>query len=317
MTRPRVSICIPTYEPSPTFLAELLDSIERQRYPALEVVVFDDASRRDVAGMVGHRPGVRFRRGDANVGMVGNWNRAVEASTGELAMVVHQDDVLEAGLLNAYTAEFDRDDDVVLCSCAEVFVDEEGRVSQRREPVNRRSHIYRRRRRYVLEHRELVRLSLRNGQAYGEPSAVMFRRAAFDRVGGYDGSFEHAADVDFNLRVAELGKAVYLATPLLRRRRHPSNLTRAHVISGATSRDRQRLFQRHAEAADLSRADLGRIRVALVSHAAYDSARAVRSRRYGVARENLKMAWSHARNPVRFYVEHLREVVTGVNVDER
>src|SRR5205814_5089086 len=116
--------------------------------------------------------------------------------------------------------------------------------------------------------------------AFGEPSAVMFRRAAFDAVGGYDTQFEHAADVDFNLRVARVGKAVYVAAPLLRRRLHVASLTRSHVASGASSRDRVRLYRRHADDAGLSQVELGRVRVALVSHAGYDAARALRWGRY-------------------------------------
>ena len=320
MTRPTVSICIPTHEPDERHLALLLSSIEDQQYPNLEVVVSDDASSADVGGMFGadgERLGLRFRRNDVNAGMVGAWNLAVRASQGELAMLVHQDDVLVPGLVESYVSEFEEDNTVVLCSCAEIFIDADGRPAQRRESVNRRSHIYRHSRRYVLDHAELVRLCLRNGQAYGEPSAVMFRRSAFDTVGGYDAEFEHAADVDFNLRVARLGNAVYLATPLLQRRLHGGNLTRAHIADGAQSRDRVRLYGRHAPDVDLSAADTGRIRVALVSHATYDAARAVRLRRYDVARENLSTAWQYARNPPRLYWERLRELVSGVNLDER
>jgi len=319
MNRPRISVCIPTYEPDPTFLAELLSSIAEQRYPRLQVVVSDDASSADVASMLrcADQLDIRFRRNEVNVGMVGNWNLAVEASEGTLVMVVHQDDVLEPGLLDAYVSEFEQDSTVVLCSCAEVFIDAHGNPADHREKVNGRSRIYRQLRRYVLDHDEMVRLNLRNGQAFGEPSAVMFRRETFDAVGGYDPAFEHAADVDFNLRAVGLGKAVYLANAFLRRRWHSDNLTWSHVADGASSRDRVRMFQRHAPQAEISPRELARVRVALVSHAVYDAARAVRRRRYDVAKENVSAVVSYARNPWRLYLERLREIVSGVNIDER
>src|SRR5438067_8992700 len=170
MKGPTVSICIPTYEPDPTFLTQLLSSIAEQRFTNLEVVVCDDASRSDVSSMLRRISGaleVRYRRNDVNAGMVGNWNAAVAASTGALVMVVHQDDVIGPGLIDRYVSEFETDSTVVLCSCAEVFIDAKGNRADVREMVNRRNRIYRRKQRYVLDHHELVRLCLRNGQAFG------------------------------------------------------------------------------------------------------------------------------------------------------
>ncbi|MGZ4964488.1 MAG: ATP-binding cassette domain-containing protein, partial [Limisphaerales bacterium] len=86
--------------------------------------------------------------------------------------------------------------------------------------------------RYVLDHAEVVRLSLRNGQGFGEPSAVMFRRSVFTAVGGYDPLFEHAADVDFNLRASQHGRSVYLRHAYLRRRWHDEGFTRTNFNTG-------------------------------------------------------------------------------------
>ena len=119
---------------------------------------------------------ITLSRNEHNLGMVGNWNRAVAAGHGELTMLVSQDDELGAGMLAAYTAEFAADPTVVLVSGAEEFIDEESRPLPRKLSVGHRHNVFVHRDRYVLDHAELVRLSLRNGQGFGEPSAVMFRR---------------------------------------------------------------------------------------------------------------------------------------------
>jgi GT2 family glycosyltransferase len=171
--------------------------------------------------------------------------------------------------------------------------------------------------RYVLDHAELVRLSLRNGQGFGEPSAVMFRRSAFESVGGYDPRFEHAADVDFNLRASALGRSVYLRHAYLRRRWHEGGLTRANVGSGALARDRLRLYERYHGTEGLTDRDRAEARSALASHSVYDALRATRARQWNVARValgNLRTGW---RAPLRVHVAHAREILTHRNPDER
>ncbi len=316
---PTVSICIPLFNSQPRFLEPLFASIAAQGLgDELEVVVIDDASDIDP------RPGIGSLQGDlhpvlernpSNLGMVANWNRAVARSTAELVMLVCQDDVLDDGMVERYVQEFRDDPDVVICGGAEVFIAEHGELIDREHSVTQRSRVYRHRERYELTVDELTRLCLRNGQAFGEPSAVMFRRFAFDRVGGYRSRYEHAPDLDFNLRCAALGIAAYLNHPYLRRRIHPDNLTWGHIASGASSRDRVQFHEEYVPSVDpLTRR---RARVTIVSFALNDARRALAAHRWGVARLNLRTAWHYKANSPSRYLEHLWELWTKKNVDER
>jgi O-antigen biosynthesis protein len=257
-----------------------------------------------------------WTRNDANLGMVGNWNRAVRAGTGALAMCVSQDDELGAGMLAAYVAEF-ADPGVALVSSAEEFIDDDGRPLPRRLHVGHRHHVFVERDRYVLDHTELVRLSLRNGQSFGEPSAVMFRRSVFDGIDGYDASFEHAADVDFNLRASAYGRAVYLRRPYLRRRWHTGGLTRTNLGSGAVARDRFRIYERYRGTPGLTEHDRAEARVALASHSVYDAARAARAQQWPVVRAALGNLRVGLRAPLGVHAAHVTEIVTRRNKDRR
>jgi glycosyltransferase involved in cell wall biosynthesis len=326
---PRVSVCVPLFRPDPHYLARLVESVASQEYPDLEVVMVDDASPGlDAAAFDAlliplrdqlARAGCAFvaARNERNLGMVGNWNAAVAAGTGELTMCVSQDDELGSGMLTAYVAEFVADRGVVLVSGAEQFIDEASRPLDRRLNVGHRHHVFVRDARYVLDHEELVRLSLRNGNAFGETSAVMFRRSVFAAVGGYDPLFEHAADVDFNLRASALGRAVYLRAPYLRRRWHAGGLTRANLASGAVARDRLRLYERYRGTDGLTEHDRAEARSALASHSVYDAARAARVRQWSVARLALDNLRAGARAPLRVHAGHVAEIVRRRNRDER
>jgi GT2 family glycosyltransferase len=309
-------------------LARLVDSFAQQHHPGLEVVMVDDASpglddagldallapfaeRASAAGFT-----LSWTRNDTNLGMVGNWNRAVRAGSGDLAMCVSQDDELASGMLAAYVAEL-ADPGVVLVSSAEEFIDEDGRPLPRRLHVGHRHHVFVERDRYVLDHAELVRLSLRNGQSFGEPSAVMFRRSVFNSIDGYDASFEHAADVDFNLRASTYGCAVYLRRPYLRRRWHAGGLTRTNLGSGAVARDRLRLYDRYRETPGLTEHDRAEARVALASHSVYDAVRAARAQQWPVVRSALGNLRVGLRAPLGTHAAHVGEIVTRRNKDRR
>jgi GT2 family glycosyltransferase len=326
---PSVSLCVPLYRPEPRYLARLVDSIAAQGYHDLEVVMVDDASPgldsealdamlaplRD--RLAADRVNFVWTRNSSNLGMVGNWNRAVATGSGELSMCVSQDDELEPGMLAAYTAEFVADPTVVLVSGAEQFIDEAGRPLARKLNVGHRHFVFVRDHRYVLDHQELVRLSLRNGQAFGETSAVMFRRSAFDAVGGYDSAFEHAADVDFNLRASALGWAVYLRHPYLRRRWHAGGLTRTNLETGAVARDRVRLYERYRGTVGLTERDRAEARSALATHSLYDAVRAARAGQWDVARLAIQNLRIGARAPLPVHAAHVAEIVRHRNRDER
>jgi glycosyltransferase involved in cell wall biosynthesis len=100
MSRPRVSICIPTYN-GQSVLAETLESIIQQHRPGLEVVVCDDCSRDSTYELAEEYarkyPFVRAVRNEQNLGMDGNFTQSVLHGAGAYVWLSGQDDVFEAG----------------------------------------------------------------------------------------------------------------------------------------------------------------------------------------------------------------------------
>lgn len=94
---PGVTILIPTYNHA-RFIGRAIHSGLMQDYPALEVVVCDDASNDETAAIAGrwsHDPRFRYVRRTTNVGRVGNYRRAVEHdATGQWVLVLDGDDHL-------------------------------------------------------------------------------------------------------------------------------------------------------------------------------------------------------------------------------
>lgn len=319
-TSPTVAVCVPLYDPDPSYLHALFASIATQRGPEVVVHARDDASPAgDAAGLaraVAAEVGLPIdaRRGGCRLGAVANWNAVVAQSDAPLVMLVSQDDLLGPGMIGAYVAEL-ADPGVVMVSGGELFIDGEGAPRTERGSVAHRHRVFVQHDRYRMGRAELTRLCLRHGQAFGEPSAVMFRRAAFDAEEGYDPAFAHAADVDLHLRLARHGDAVYLRHPHLRRRRHPAMLTVSHLVDGARAGDRRRLLARHGT--DLDEAGRAEARAALALRGVLDLARATAARR----RAGLEPAWQNVRlgagAPGRAHLGEWRAVLARRNEDER
>jgi hypothetical protein len=95
-----VSVCIPTYNGAAT-LAQTLDSIARQAFDGLEVVVCDDASTDDTAKLAEdyarRHSYVRLIRNADNLGMDRNFARTAMHARGTYLWWSGQDDIFEEG----------------------------------------------------------------------------------------------------------------------------------------------------------------------------------------------------------------------------
>ena len=107
MTRPLVSICIPTYE-RPADLETAIASVLVQG-DDLEVVVSDNArSGEQVVARLAD-PRIRYFRNPENLGPIGNTNAALDRARGRYLGVLHDDDRLLPGFLDCVLLAFDSD----------------------------------------------------------------------------------------------------------------------------------------------------------------------------------------------------------------
>ena len=97
MVYPKVSIIIPTYN-RVSYLLQAIESALAQDYPNLEVIVSDNASTdttREVVRKYVKDPRFKYFRNEKNLGMAGNWRRALyEYAVGDWAMLLSDDDYL-------------------------------------------------------------------------------------------------------------------------------------------------------------------------------------------------------------------------------
>ena len=99
---PAITFAIPYYA-GIDYLRRAIASVQAQTRDDWECVVVDDAGPESAAAAVlalGD-PRVRYERNPANLGLGGNWNRAVGLATAPLVTLVHADDELLPGYADA------------------------------------------------------------------------------------------------------------------------------------------------------------------------------------------------------------------------
>ena len=92
MSVPTVSVLIPCYN-AERFIGETLESVFRQTWPGIEVIVVDDDSRDESVTEVRRFPGVRLIRQD-HAGAAAARNRAYAESSGAFIQILDADDLI-------------------------------------------------------------------------------------------------------------------------------------------------------------------------------------------------------------------------------
>ena len=252
---PAVSVCIPTYN-GERFISQAIESVLAQTFRDFELVVVDDASTDETLQRVStfSDPRIRVIRNDRNLGLAGNWNKAVESCTAPIVKLLCHDDLLYPESLRLQLAAM-ADPNVALVSARRRVINESGKVIIRSRGAKAGR----------LPGQQMIRNIVRSGtNPLGEPSAVLFRRAMHKQVGGFLGDRPYMIDVDFYCRLLELGDSVALPEVLCAFRIWGSALSSR--LASSQARQAREFFKdvqaRHPEL--ITAADLrsGRLRAA-------------------------------------------------------
>ena len=224
MTAPLVSICVPTYNRS-SFLRDSLESIQRQDYPRLEVLISDNASSdeteqvcTDAAAGDGR---IRYVRQPRNIGMHANHNFLIEESRGEFLAFFHDDDLYRPEIVSAYVRFLTSWPNVGLVCSDWDLIDDAGRVigsRRHRVPPVTKGHDY-------------IDRTLRSGQSSLGCPGTMIRRSALADI-----RFDESGSIGFGdfavwFQVAEGADVGHVEGELWQYRLHGASLSRRTITA--------------------------------------------------------------------------------------
>jgi glycosyltransferase involved in cell wall biosynthesis len=209
-TSPTVSVVMTVWN-GEKHIAESIDSILRQTYQDLELVIVDDGSTDGTCGVVESFPDPRLRLfRQPHCGIVPSANFGVGQARGTYIARLDADDISLPDRLARQVEALERNPRAVLCyTDFQIFGEDAG-------PGRKMAHMAR--------DSALVLIQM----CYRCPfmhSSVLYRRAAFDQGGGYLEKFAVAEDFNLFTRLIRLGPFVGLPLKLLKYRRHLGSTT--------------------------------------------------------------------------------------------
>jgi glycosyltransferase involved in cell wall biosynthesis len=197
--RPLISICVPAYR-KPAYVTRLLDSVARQTYKRVEVVISDDTPDESVKIAIEpykNQLDIKYYHNSPSLKSPVNWNNALDKASGDLVQLLHQDDWLETDdALAAYVDAFSANPGADFVFCRNTAI-EEGRDPLTLQALPRLLRDMSQRPNHILR-----------ANVIGPPSNTMVRARVKTR---YDERYIWLVDVDYYVSLLKTGyKYVYL-----------------------------------------------------------------------------------------------------------
>ncbi|MBI2798838.1 MAG: glycosyltransferase [Gammaproteobacteria bacterium] len=227
---PIVSICIPTYNGT-RYLEACLDSVLSQTYKDIEILMVDDGSTDTTFEILERYAAsdqrIRLIRNKNNLGLVGNWNRCIELARGEWIKFVFQDDLIAPTCVEEMLTASTPDSWLIVCRRAFIFENGTPEVTRRyyeQHPDPER--VFGTGVTYVASGAvSATAIDLFGVNFFGEPTATLIRREAFERHGLFNSELAQICDTEYWVRLAAHHGFTYL----------PKTLASFRVHAGSTS----------------------------------------------------------------------------------
>jgi glycosyltransferase involved in cell wall biosynthesis len=225
---PRISVVVPSYNQG-HFLPDTLESIFRQNYPNLEVVVIDGGSTDQSVDVIrSYAPRLKHWQSERDGGQSAAINAGMTHCSGDVVAWLNSDDFYWSDSLwvvgRAWTAHPHRG----------LYIGNGLRHDQRTGKSVP----------FLPRHMALNRAALRDGPDYLLQPSTFFLREAWEKVGGLDNDLRFCMDWDIFLRIAQRYPVVLINEFLGVSREYEETKTRSGKMTRAI--EIIRMTQRHA-----------------------------------------------------------------------
>ncbi|HSD06127.1 glycosyltransferase [Flavobacterium sp.] len=199
------------------YVAESLNSVINQSYPAIELIIVDDCSSDDSKEVIRkwliNYPEIRFITNETNLGNTKSFNKALKHAQGEFIIDLATDDIL---LPNCVALQINTFNNSPYKNLGAVYgnvelISANGTFDSYYFPVNNQKK--------VIEKRitgDIYQSVLSGGNSICSVSA-MIKKTVFDHLQGYDESLVYE-DLDFWIRASRLYEFDFIDEPLIQKR---------------------------------------------------------------------------------------------------
>ncbi len=174
---------------------------------------------------------MQFYRQPQNVGAIANFNTCIRRSTGQLVHLLHGDDLVAEGFYEQLGAPLLQNDDLGAACCRQTYITDSGQPLVTTRPELPQSGVW-------AEALDVLAVSNRI-----QPPALVVKRTAYEKLGGFNPSLFHSADWEMLVRLAAHTGIFYHSEPLAMYRVHTASDTSRLLQTGANMQDARRCIQ--------------------------------------------------------------------------
>lgn len=184
-----LSVIIPTCQEADTLPA----AVEALRAGGIDEIIVVDGGSNDATGEVAKRLDCRVYV-TAEPGRAQQMNLGAAQSNGDLLLFLHADTIVGEGSLRALLSQMQIDPEAVGGGFARNFASSSGFLQSSCRMAAWRSRKY--------------------GIFLGD-QGIFVRRITFDQLGGFDENFGNGEDIDFSMRMNQIGRTIMIEPPVL------------------------------------------------------------------------------------------------------
>ncbi|SRR5579875_573769 len=211
---PRVSVIVPNYNHAP-YLRQRIDSILAQTYQDFELLLLDDNSTDDSRSILAEyssEPRVCLYFNDRNSGSpFKQWNKGVHLARGEYVWIAESDDYADARFLETIVSLLDADASISFAYCRSWRVTDHGIEGFADYNLPNRAHWEAD---FWIDGRDFFRRYFALITPVPNASAVVFRKALYQQVGGADETLHLCGDWKLWGTMALAGNVAYSSRSL-------------------------------------------------------------------------------------------------------
>jgi len=191
---PLVSVILPTYNRA-KYITKAIESVWRQSYKNLELIIINDASTDATGKLVGrfakYNPKIIILRNEINLGIVASLNKGIKAAQGKYIARLDDDDVwCDDKKIEKQVDFLEKNQEYCLVGGGVIKIDKNDKEIVR----------------YLLpKEDEYIRKTILVNNVFAH-TTVLFRKDTFLKVGGYDGEFAFIEDWDLWLKMGKVSK---------------------------------------------------------------------------------------------------------------
>ena len=200
MNNPKISVCIPVYNGA-EFIKEAINSVLKQTYQDYELLIIDNCSTDNTIDLVNsfNNPKIRLIKNSENIGLIPNWNKALENANGKYIKILPADDFIYPDCLKLQSELLDEDTNEEICMVCgrRNIIDENGKILFNRGFTKNK---------ILVKGTQAINKNIRSGgNIIGEGGAVMFRKSIIDKTGNFNSNIFYVLDLDLWYKILLYG----------------------------------------------------------------------------------------------------------------